>query len=288
MDAATFEYLNASQVQCWENSQQCNAAEAGYYNKNGPSVAPKCSQSCSTARTEKGESSLQQQISKIRANIKDGCDRAPMKVRSNQGIEHSTGVDPEAKLVKVQADCDSLKQLVSKLEAALLQTTERLSALELQVNQTGAPKNTATNKDVEMKPVKPEAEDDDDDVDLFGSDDEEEDAEAARIRDERLKAYAEKKSKKAGPIAKSSVLIDVKPWSDETDLKEMEAEIRKISMDGLIWGAAGTKPLAYGIMKLQILCTIEDEKVSVDDLTAQIEEIEDHVQSTDIAAFNKV
>lgn len=36
---------------------------------------------------------------------------------------------------------------------------------------------------------------DDDDVDLFGSD-EEEDAEAERIKEERLKAYAEKKSKK--------------------------------------------------------------------------------------------
>ena len=39
------------------------------------------------------------------------------------------------------------------------------------------------------------ANDDDDDLDLFGSD-EEEDAEAAKIREERLKAYVEKKSKK--------------------------------------------------------------------------------------------
>ena len=68
-------------------------------------------------------------------------------------------------------------------------------------------------------------------------DDDEEDAEAAKIREQRLAAYAEKKSKKAGPIAKSSVLLDVKPWSDETDLKQMEAEIREITMEGLIWGA---------------------------------------------------
>merc|ERR1712045_846536 len=60
-------------------------------------------------------------------------------------------------------------------------------------------------------------EDDDDDVDLFGSDDEEEDAEAAKIREERLAAYAEKKSKKPALIAKTSVLLDVKPWDDETD-----------------------------------------------------------------------
>merc|ERR1712234_70608 len=38
--------------------------------------------------------------------------------------------------------------------------------------------------------------DDDDDVDPFGSDDEEETEEKKRITEERLKAYAEKKSKK--------------------------------------------------------------------------------------------
>lgn len=38
-------------------------------------------------------------------------------------------------------------------------------------------------------------EDSDDGVDLFGSDDEEESAEAARIREERLAAYNAKKSK---------------------------------------------------------------------------------------------
>lgn len=55
---------------------------------------------------------------------------------------------------------------------------------------------------------------DDDDVDLFASD-EEEDAEAQRIREERLSAYNAKKSKKPALIAKSSVLLDVKPWDDE-------------------------------------------------------------------------
>lgn len=60
--------------------------------------------------------------------------------------------------------------------------------------------------------------DDDDDVDLFASD-EEEDAEAEKVRNERLKAYAEKKSKKPALIAKSSIVLDVKPWDDETDMK---------------------------------------------------------------------
>lgn len=47
-------------------------------------------------------------------------------------------------------------------------------------------------------------------------------------------------------------------------------------------------PLAFGIHKLQISCVVEDDKVSVDWLTEQIQEIEDYVQSVDIAAFNKV
>lgn len=51
--------------------------------------------------------------------------------------------------------------------------------------------------------------DDDDDIDLFGSDDD--DDEAARLKQERLDAYAAKKSKKPALIAKSSILLDVKP-----------------------------------------------------------------------------
>lgn len=130
--------------------------------------------------------------------------------------------------------------------------------------------------------------DDDDDVDLFGSDEEEDDAEATRIREERVAAYAAKKSKKPTLIAKSSVLLDVKPWDDETDMKAMETEVRKIKTDGLLWGAAKLVPLAFGIHKLQISCVVEDDKVSIDWLTEEIEKNEDFVQSVDIAAFNKI
>lgn len=55
-------------------------------------------------------------------------------------------------------------------------------------------------------PTKKE-EEDDDDVDLFASD-EDEDAEADKIREQRLKAYADKKSKKPELIAKSSIVLD--------------------------------------------------------------------------------
>merc|ERR1712113_537401 len=131
--------------------------------------------------------------------------------------------------------------------------------------------------------------DDDDDVDLFGSDDdEEEDAEAAKVREERLAAYAAKKSKKPALIAKTSVLLDVKPWDDETDMDKMLKEIKTIQMDGLVWGASKLVPVGYGINKLQIICVVEDEKVSIDELQEKITDIEDYVQSCDVAAMNKI
>merc|ERR1712062_461004 len=77
-------------------------------------------------------------------------------------------------------------------------------------------------------PIKrPQVADDDDEEDLFGSDSED-DAEAEKIKQERLKAYAEKKAKKPGPIAKSNIILDVKPWDDETDMAEVESLVRTI------------------------------------------------------------
>ena len=99
------------------------------------------------------------------------------------------------------------------------------------------------------------ADDDDDDVDLFGDSDEEEveDEAAAKVRQERLDAYAAKKSKKPALIAKTSVLLDCKPWDDETDMDVMLTEIKKIEMDGLLWGASKLVPVGYGISKLQVI-----------------------------------
>ncbi|KAG0721265.1 Elongation factor 1-delta [Chionoecetes opilio] len=222
-----------------------------------------------------GLGSVASQIAKARQEIKN----------SLVSVSHtgsSTGGQPSSdvlnRLTKLESENSTLSKTVSTLEKLIVQLTKRLEALDCGGKTTSAP---CTKSD----PV--EEDDDDDDVDLFGSDDEEEDADAARVREERLKAYADKKTKKPGPIAKSSVLLDCKPWDDETDMSVMEAEIRKIHMDGLKWGAAKLQPLAFGIMKLSILCTVEDEKVSIDDLTEKIQENEEYVQSVDIAAFNK-
>jgi translation elongation factor EF-1beta len=166
-----------------------------------------------------------------------------------------------------------LKHIVEKLQS----TIDNLSKSSKGETPTGKAASTA--------PKKVEAEDE---IDLFGSDDEEESEEQAKIREERLKAYEEKKSKKPGPIAKSSVVLEVKPWDDETDMKEMERRVRSIQMDGLVWGASKLVPVGYGIQKLQIMLVVEDDKVSIEELQEKIEENEDYVQSVDIAAFNKI
>ena len=131
--------------------------------------------------------------------------------------------------------------------------------------------------------------------DLFGDDDEEEDEEAYRRQQERaaaaLKAKVQRDAAKgkSAPVAKSSVVFDVKPWEADTDMAAMEAAVRRIELDGLTWGAAQLVPVAFGVRKLQIIATIIDEKVpSTDVITEEIEGIEDLVQSVEIAAFNKI
>ncbi|GMM38103.1 translation elongation factor 1 subunit beta [Saccharomycopsis crataegensis] len=131
-------------------------------------------------------------------------------------------------------------------------------------------------------------EEDDDEVDLFGSDDDEVDEEAEALKAKRIAEYNAKKANKPKPAAKSIVTLDVKPWDDETDLEELVANVKKIEQEGLTWGAHTWIPVGYGIKKLQINLVIEDEKVSLDELQQTIEEDEDHVQSTDVAAMQKL
>jgi len=142
---------------------------------------------------------------------------------------------------------------------------------------------TSTKEQSDKKPTK-----EDDDIDLFGSDDDEENEEAKRIREERLAMYAAKKGKKEQIIAKSAIVLDVKPWDDETNMEELEKAVRTIGTDGLIWGASKLVPVAYGVQKLQINCVVEDDKVGTDFLEERISEFEDYVQSVDIASFNKI
>lgn len=121
---------------------------------------------------------------------------------------------------------------------------------------------------------------------MFGDDDGEAAAAAAEAK---AKNEKKKKKVKAPVIAKSLILYEVKPWEEDTNLDELAKKILAIEMDGLMWKTEYKKePLAFGIYKLVIGATVEDEKVSTDDLQEKIEAFEDYVQSVDILAFNKV
>ncbi|XP_008796172.1 elongation factor 1-beta-like [Phoenix dactylifera] len=129
------------------------------------------------------------------------------------------------------------------------------------------------------------AREEDDDLDLFG-DETEEEKKAAEEREAAVKASSKKKES-----GKSSVLMDIKPWDDETDMKKLEEAVRSIEMPGLLWGASKLVPVGYGIKKLQIMLTIVDDLVSVDSLIEEhltVEPCSEHVQSCDIVAFNKI
>merc|ERR1719210_1910130 len=156
---------------------------------------------------------------------------------------------------------------------------------EEQKSFPGVPEKTSV-----AAPAAAKADDDDDDFDIFGDDDDEEEEteEEKRIKEERLAAYHAKEATKQAVIAKSSLLLDVKPWDDETDMAKMEELVHTIQCDGLVWGQSKLVPLAFGIKKLQISAVIEDEKVSTDWLDEEICGFQDHVQSMDIAKFNKI
>ncbi|CAH8515794.1 unnamed protein product [Heterobilharzia americana] len=146
------------------------------------------------------------------------------------------------------------------------------------------PPQDGTDVELEVKPAAAVVDDDDAD-DLFASDDDEE---YEKLRKERQAAYEAKKANKTAIVAKSTIVLDVKPWDDETDMADIEKAVRSIQVDGLVWGASKLVPLAYGIKKLQIGCVVEDDKVGTDLLEEEIMKFDNLVQSVDIAAFNKL
>uniref|UniRef100_A0A671NUI6 Elongation factor 1-delta-like n=2 Tax=Sinocyclocheilus anshuiensis TaxID=1608454 RepID=A0A671NUI6_9TELE len=214
------------------------------------------------------------------------------KQRERKTSQNASKSEDQSELVSrlksLELDNKNLHKVVDDLRAVLSKLESRMAVLEK--SQAPAAKTVTVTKAAPVQKPKVEehngADDDDDDIDLFGSD--EEDEEAERIKAERVKEYAQRKSKKPALIAKSSILLDVKPWDDETVMSKLEECVRSIQMDGLLWGASKLVPVGYGIKKLQINCVVEDDKVGTDILEEEITKFEDYVQSVDIAAFNKI
>jgi len=253
----------------WINKAQCDDAERLYYEKLSGAKSSSGSGSVSVTSGNPVPGSIAEQISKARQHIQNSLSAVEL-----------VGKDKElaAKFEKLQLENRELRQATEDLKALVIGLSERVNSLEAGAGVKTTPAPAASKDD----------DGDDDEVDLFGSDEEEDDEEKKRITEERLKAYHEKKSKKPKVIAKTSVLFDVKPWDDETDMEAMKDAVKGIEMEGLVWGATKLVPVGYGINKLQIMCTVEDEKVSIEELSEKMTEFEDFVQSVDVAAMNKI
>merc|ERR1711931_524184 len=197
---------------------------------------------------------------------------------NNNNNNNNNMVTPN--VAQLEEENKAMRQTVEELMKQVSLLAKRV--VKLEGGKGGVP--------LEATPKAEEKEEDDDDFDIFGDDDEEEEEteEEKKIKEERLAAYHEKKSKKQAVIAKSSLILDVKPWDDETDMAKMEELVRTIECDGLVWGTGKLVPLAYGIKKLQICAVIEDEKVSTDWLDEEITKFDEYVQSMGIAKFNKI
>lgn len=106
-------------------------------------------------------------------------------------------------------------------------------------------------------------------------------------------------------IAKSSILLDVKPWDDETDMSKLEECVRSIQMDGLVWGQCKntTCSTTYNTVVPDQYWSIINDRIDLcrldDDLTHHLSaehemklsdlktaENQPHIYSPDIDYFN--
>ncbi|XP_041705340.2 LOW QUALITY PROTEIN: elongation factor 1-delta [Coregonus clupeaformis] len=262
------------QEKIWFDKPRYDEAERHFYEHINSTSHP---------AQELGANTILQDIARARENIQKSLAGSAANGVGDQG-------ELITRIKSLELENHSLHQVVEDLRSALSKLECRVAVLEKSPSAAPVSAAPCTNgTSVQQQKTSPPVEDidDDDDMDLFGSD-EEEDAEAERIKEQRLKEYAEKKAKKPTLIAKSSILLDVKPWDDETDMAKLEECVRSVVADGLLWGQSKLVPVGYGIRKLQIQCVVEDDKVGTDLLEEEITKFEDYVQSVDVAAFNKI
>ncbi|XP_032386622.1 elongation factor 1-delta [Etheostoma spectabile] len=278
---------------------QCLASENIWFDKQRYDEAEKCFYEGANGPSTQGKevNAILQDIAKSRQNILQSLNRVNTVLQislkhthcsSRTAWEHCMAETDSLAVCLLLLGVDDFNQLLHKVVEEMRAALQKLESRVAMLEKSPAAVPCAKSAPVKAAPVKPVKVEngDDDDIDLFGSD--EDDEEAARLKQERVDAYAAKKSKKPALIAKSSILLDVKPWDDETDMVKLEECVRSVQMDGLLWGQSKLVPVGYGIKKLQINCVVEDDKVGTDILEEEITKFEDYIQSVDVAAFNKI
>jgi translation elongation factor EF-1beta len=149
----------------------------------------------------------------------------------------------------------------------------------------------ATTNGKEAAPAVAAAADENDADDLFGDDDDDDDAPQTEAKPSRAEQMASAKAAKDAKkkIERSQVVIDVKVWDTETDLMELFKTIKSsIVMPGLVWAeGCNVVPVAFGVKKLVISCIIDDDKVGLNDITDELEAMEELIQSVDITTMSR-
>lgn len=174
------------------------------------------------------------------------------------------------------------EEIVNSWKSIVAQKPAQKQAQKPAAKKEEKPVEKKEEEPVEKKEEKP-AEDECDN--LF--DDEPADEKAL----EELKKKQETKKEVKKIIQKSLVIFDIKVWEPQPDevLEALAQKILDIQQEGLFWKSEfKLNDVAYGVKKITIGCVIEDDKVSTEDLIAEIESWEDDVQSVDIVSFNKL
>ncbi|KAL5013420.1 hypothetical protein ScPMuIL_007690 [Solemya velum] len=252
----------------WLHQQKHEEAEAFYQQRLAGTVGTSPQKG---GGDKPAASSLVNEIAQARQNI-----HKVLHSVSTVGNASVSGADGQLldRLQNLEIQNSELKDVAHDLQATVKKLEARICVLE---KSSSKPNTTQTVKPVEKAPQ--EEDDDDDDIDLFGSD--------KCCSTDSYDFHFSSLEKEI--IAKSSVILDIKPWDDETDMKALEASVRGIAMDGLVWAASKLVEVAFGVKKLQINCIVEDDKVGIDDLSDKItEDFDEYVQSVDVAAFNKI
>lgn len=210
-----------------------------------------------------------------------------------------------------EEDKTELKALAKIPDAAHFPNVYRWASHVVALTGISCVASMASQSSTKTEVVETKAKAADDFDDMFGGEDEEEEeldengenaAEAAatkarqarmeaarKLKEEKDAKDGKVKSDKPKPVEKSLLVLDVKPWEADTDLEAVWKKIIEYKQEGLAWGETfKLEPVAYGIKKLVMTCTIVDSLVLMDDITDNIEALDEFVQSCCVASMNKI
>ena len=189
-----------------------------------------------------------------------------------------------AKLRSLDHEIAQLNICTRDLKKLILCLESRVGGLE--VRQATTPcldeeKKSSIDGETATPPLE-QRKTEDTDIHLPGSDEEEQ--ETPRTAHVLIKEYEEKHP----TIAKTSVLFEIMPCDGKTDLDKMLEHVKSINMDGLHWGDSRREEVANDIEKMTLMCTVEDAKVSIDELAEKMESLKDFIKSVKVSAMNKI